>query len=39
MERGENVDIPVFSDSTEVLKLKRTPRARGQPFEIGFANV
>lgn len=39
MERGENVDIPVFSDCTEVLKLKRTPRARGQPFEIGFANV
>lgn len=36
---GENVDILLLSDCTVVLQLKRTPRAKGQPFEIGFANV
>lgn len=32
---GENADMLLFPGA----KVKRTPRVKGRPFEIGFANV
>lgn len=35
MACGEIADMLLFAGA----KVKRTPRVKGQPFEIGFANV
>lgn len=36
MECGRNVDMPLFSDCTVVLKLKGPPGRRDNPLKLGL---